>query len=66
MRFGYLPPAGRPINPIKEDSMEKEKPPHGQTDSTSADPICSLVSTIVAECEVVMGSPERVQDASSQ
>jgi phosphoenolpyruvate synthase/pyruvate phosphate dikinase len=46
--------------------MDKERPPHGESDSTPPDLICSLVSTILAECEVVMGSPARVQEACSQ
>jgi phosphohistidine swiveling domain-containing protein len=46
--------------------MAKERPPQGQTDSNPADPICSFVSTVVAECEVAMGSPARVKEACSQ
>src|SRR5512139_1874498 len=59
-------PRRPPENDTQEESMENEKSPRGETDSAPADPICSLVSTIVAECEVIMGSPARVQEACSQ
>jgi phosphoenolpyruvate synthase/pyruvate phosphate dikinase len=46
--------------------MEGVKSAEKPTAEPEPEAVCSLVSTILAECEVAMGSPARVQEACSQ